>query len=92
MLLTAGEHPMWVAQQMGHKDWGMLRRVYGRWIADAQPHAGSKAAEAMGQNWGKTETDQDNKRQMDTDLSLEKQLTPVTKWRSGRDSNPRPPA
>ncbi len=24
MLLTAGEHPMWVAQQMDHKDWGML--------------------------------------------------------------------
>jgi len=31
-LLTAGKNPMWVAQQMGHKDWGMIRKVYGRWI------------------------------------------------------------
>lgn len=32
MMLNRGENPMWVAQQMGHKDWGMIRRVYGRWI------------------------------------------------------------
>lgn len=43
MMLSAGEHPMWVAQQMGHKDWGMIRRVYGRFIPDADPTAGSKA-------------------------------------------------
>ena len=34
---------MWVAQQMGHKDWTMIARVYGRWIQDAQPEAGKKA-------------------------------------------------
>jgi integrase len=28
---------MWVAQQMGHKDCGMTRRVYGRWISDSRP-------------------------------------------------------
>ncbi len=33
MMLSRGENPMWVAQQMGHKDWGMIRKVYGRWIA-----------------------------------------------------------
>lgn len=43
MMLTAGESPMWVAQQMGHADWGMIRRVYGRFIHDAQPEAGCKA-------------------------------------------------
>jgi integrase len=32
ILLSRGENPMWVAQQMGHKDWGMIRKVYGRWI------------------------------------------------------------
>jgi integrase len=32
MLLSQGKNPMWVAQQMGHKDWGMIRKVYGRWI------------------------------------------------------------
>jgi len=32
MMLSRGENPLWVAQQMGHKDWGMIRKVYGRWI------------------------------------------------------------
>ena len=43
MMLSAGEHPMWVASQMGHKDWGMIRRHYGRWIPDADPTAGGRA-------------------------------------------------
>jgi len=43
MMLTAGESPMWVAQQMGHKDWTMIARVYGRWIKDALPEAGNRA-------------------------------------------------
>lgn len=33
MLLSSGSNPLWVAQQMGHKDWGMIRMVYGRWIS-----------------------------------------------------------
>ena len=32
LMLSAGKQPMWVAQQMGHKDWGMIRKTYGRWI------------------------------------------------------------
>lgn len=32
MMLSKGEHYMWVASQMGHKDWGMIIKVYGRWI------------------------------------------------------------
>lgn len=43
MLLSAGEDPMWVAHQMGHKDWGLIRRTYARWIPEANPDAGSKA-------------------------------------------------
>jgi integrase len=31
-MLTAGEDPSRIAKQMGHKDWGMIRRVYARWI------------------------------------------------------------
>jgi integrase len=31
-LLSRGDHPMFVAEQMGHKDWAMIRKVYGRWI------------------------------------------------------------
>jgi integrase len=40
-LLSAGENPMWVAQQMGHADWGMIRRRYGRWIPEVDKTAGS---------------------------------------------------
>ncbi len=43
MMLSAGEHPMWVARQMGHADWGMIRQRYGKWMPDAAPDAGSKA-------------------------------------------------
>lgn len=32
MMLSSGHNPMWVAKQMGHSDWGMIRKVYGRWI------------------------------------------------------------
>ncbi|MBI6743295.1 Arm DNA-binding domain-containing protein [Pseudomonas syringae] len=43
MMLSAGEHPMWVAQQMGHSDWTMIARVYGRWMPDADAEAGVRA-------------------------------------------------
>lgn len=31
-LLSRGEHHMQIAEEMGHKDWGMIRKNYGRWI------------------------------------------------------------
>jgi integrase len=43
MMLSAGEHPMWVAKQMGHKNWTMIARVYGRWMPDSDVGAGSRA-------------------------------------------------
>lgn len=43
MLLSAGEHPMWVAKQMGHSDWTMIVRRYGRWMPSADDKAGEKA-------------------------------------------------
>lgn len=45
MMLSAGENPMWVAQQMGHSDWGMIRRVYGRWMPDENTQSGRLAVE-----------------------------------------------
>jgi integrase len=42
-MLSAGENPLWVASQMGHSDWGMIRKVYGRWIPEADPQSGGKA-------------------------------------------------
>ncbi|WP_311968875.1 Arm DNA-binding domain-containing protein [Pseudomonas baltica] len=43
MMLSAGEHPMWVAKQMGHTDWTMIARVYGRWLPNEHSTSGSKA-------------------------------------------------
>ena len=40
-LLSAGEDPAWVAVQMGHRDWGVLRRSYAAWI-DAVGKGGSR--------------------------------------------------
>lgn len=49
MLLSAGEDPMWVAYQMGHADWGMIRKTYGRWIPDLNPVAGRKIEDLWSQ-------------------------------------------
>ena len=48
MMLSAGEHPMWVARQMGHADWTMIARVYGKWMPDADKLAGSRAETVFG--------------------------------------------
>lgn len=50
MMLSAGEHPMWVAQQMGHSDWTMIARVYGRWMPAADASAGEKAEQQFSKN------------------------------------------
>jgi len=47
-MLSAGENPAWIASQMGHRDWGMIRRTYARWIPSADPHAGSRAVALWG--------------------------------------------
>lgn len=47
-LLSAGENPVWVASQMGHKDWVMIVRTYGRWIPEVDPTAGDKASAICG--------------------------------------------
>lgn len=33
-LLSNGRNPLYVANQMGHADWGMIRKVYGKWIKE----------------------------------------------------------
>jgi len=43
MMLSASEHPMWVAKQMGHSDWTMIAKIYGKWMPEAAPDAGAKA-------------------------------------------------
>jgi integrase len=53
MMLSAGEHPMWVSKQMGHRDWTMIARVYGRWMPSADTEAGNKAVEKFAGNAAK---------------------------------------
>lgn len=45
MMQSAGEHPMWVAKQMGHASWLMIAQVYGRWMPSSDVTAGNKAEE-----------------------------------------------
>lgn len=33
--LSRGANPLLIASHMGHADWGEIRRVYGRWIAES---------------------------------------------------------
>lgn len=40
--LSAGENVMWVARQLGHKDWTVTARKYARWIPSVVPDAGAK--------------------------------------------------
>jgi integrase len=35
MMLSRGKNPLWVASQMGHSDWGEIRKTYGRWLSGA---------------------------------------------------------
>jgi integrase len=40
--LSSGENIMWVAKQMGHKDWTVTARKYARWMKSAATDAGGK--------------------------------------------------
>ena len=45
MMLSAGEHPMWVARQMGHANATITLKTYARWMPEAGQGARSKAVE-----------------------------------------------
>lgn len=55
MMLSAGENIAWVAKMMGHGDLSMVSRVYGKWVHDTDPQAGSKA---VGIFWANENADQ----------------------------------
>lgn len=50
MMLSAGEHPMWVARQMGHANQNTTVRIYARWMPAADPDAGGKAVEKFAES------------------------------------------
>lgn len=57
-MLMVGADPTWLAKQLGHADWGMIRKIYGKWISDERPEYRNELAKKLGQI---EETEQQNK-------------------------------
>jgi len=49
-MLSAGEHPVWISNQMGHSNTSMMFQRYARWVPEMFPHAGEKIRELWSQN------------------------------------------
>ena len=56
MMVSAGEHPMWVAKQMGHRDWTMIAKIYAKWMPEADENAGQKAESIFGTGYAYNST------------------------------------
>lgn len=54
MLLSEGENPWWVAEQMGHETIEMIMRHYGKWIPDKSQKNGYKSIIDWDKKWSKT--------------------------------------
>ncbi|MFM5151270.1 tyrosine-type recombinase/integrase [Aeromonas hydrophila] len=50
LLLMAGAHPAYLAKQLGHKDWGMIRTIYAQWVSNDNPDYRNELAEKLGQD------------------------------------------
>ncbi|MBL0675356.1 hypothetical protein [Aeromonas dhakensis] len=50
LLLIAGAHPAYLAKQLGHKDWGMIRTIYAQWVSNDNPDYRNELAEKLGQD------------------------------------------
>lgn len=54
LMLSAGEKVLYVAEQMGHADWSMLIKVYGRWLASGSVETpGGLMAQAQAGSWAR---------------------------------------
>lgn len=51
VMLSSGENPLYVAEQMGHADWSMLIKVYGRWMKGVDLLAGQRVATMHESHW-----------------------------------------
>ena len=49
LLLMAGAHPAYLAKQLEHKDWGMIRTIYAQWVSNDNPDYRNELAV----NWAK---------------------------------------
>ena len=41
----------WLAKQMGHSDWGMIRKIYGKWIKAEKPDYVNELADKLNQTY-----------------------------------------
>ncbi|KZX00108.1 hypothetical protein JL49_13535 [Pseudoalteromonas luteoviolacea] len=48
-MLMAKAEPAWLSNQLGHKDWGMIRTIYARWIVNERPDHRNEIAARLGQ-------------------------------------------
>lgn len=55
LMVSAGESPEWVAEQMGHVDGRLVAHVYGRWMAPGKTVPGQAAATVYQQEWAAAE-------------------------------------
>ena len=51
LMVSAGESPEWVAEQMGHQDSRLVAVVYGRWLRRPDVGPGEQASNAYAQEW-----------------------------------------
>lgn len=51
LMVSAGEIPEWVAEQMGHLDTRMVTEVYAKWVRRPDMVPGVSAAEAYAEEW-----------------------------------------
>ena len=51
LMVSAGESPEWVAEQMGHQDSRLVAVVYGRWLRRPDVGPGEQAAVVYAGEW-----------------------------------------
>lgn len=68
VMLSSGENPLYVAEQMGHADWSMLIKVYGRWMKGVDHLAGQRAATIHESHWQSLTALLENRRAGDEEI------------------------
>jgi integrase len=94
MMLSNGENIMWVAKQMGHVTVEMVIKTYGKWIPDGSINTGYKLVNDWSKHLVFKVSNGPNlvPEPLKNDFFEEEiPLNQLVIWRSGRDSNPRPP-
>jgi integrase len=71
VMLSSGENPLYVAEQMGHADWSMLIKVYGRWMKGVDLLAGQRVATMHEAHWQSLTALLENRQNVGEDIGTE---------------------